>query len=86
MWPSFDNGIPLAAQFTPAQQQLSAEMVRYWGAFTRFGAPLVSHQTFWPAHERSGSILSLRPGGATVTIGDDEYGREHNCDLWDAMG
>jgi hypothetical protein len=23
----------LAAQFTPAQRQLSREMVRYWGAF-----------------------------------------------------
>jgi para-nitrobenzyl esterase len=20
------------------------------------------------------------------TIGDDDYGREHNCDLWDALG
>ena len=68
MWPSFDNGIPLAAQFTPAQQQLSAEMVRYWGTFTRFGAPLVPRQAFWPPHRGSGRILSLRPGGAD---GDD---------------
>jgi carboxylesterase type B len=44
MWPSFDNGIPLAAQFTPAQRQLSDEMVRYWGAFTRFRAPFVPRQ------------------------------------------
>jgi para-nitrobenzyl esterase len=86
MWPSFDNGVPLAAQFTPAQRELSDEMVRYWGAFTRFGAPSVARQAPWPAHARSGRILSLRPGGATVTIGDDEYGREHNCDLWDALG
>ena len=27
LWPSFDNGIPLAPQFTPAQRQLSHEMV-----------------------------------------------------------
>src|SRR4051794_15175760 len=39
LWPSFDNGIPLAAQFTPAQQQLSREMVLRWGAFTRYGTP-----------------------------------------------
>ena len=85
MWPSFDNGIPLAAQFTPAQQELSAEMVRYWGAFTRFRAPLVPRQAFWPPHRGSGRILSLRPGGATVTIPDAEYAAEHNCDLWDAL-
>jgi carboxylesterase type B len=86
MWPSFDNGIPLAAQFTPAQRQLSTEMVRYWGAFTRFGAPLVARQALWPAHRSTGRILSLRPGGATVTISDAEYAAEHNCDLWDALG
>jgi len=87
MWPSFDNGIPLAAQFTPAQKELSDEMVRYWGAFTRYGAPLVRGQAFWPAHGRSDRILSLRPGGASVAIGDDQYASEHSCDLWgDAAG
>jgi para-nitrobenzyl esterase len=85
MWPSFDNGIPLAAQFTEAQQQLSREMVRYWGAFTVRGAPLVAHQPYWPSYQRSGRLMSLRPGGASVTITDDEYAREHNCDLWDEL-
>ena len=39
LWPSFDNGTPLAAQFTPAQRELSHEMVRSWGTFARRGAP-----------------------------------------------
>jgi para-nitrobenzyl esterase len=87
MWPSFDNGIPLAAQFTPAQKELSNEMVRYWGAFTRYGVPFVPHQAPWPSHRRSDSILSLRPGGATVAISDDQYASQHSCDLWgDAAG
>jgi carboxylesterase type B len=85
IWPSFDNGIPLAAQFTPAQRQLSEEMVRHWGAFTRFRAPFVPRQALWPPHRATNRILSLRPGGATVTISDAEYAAEHNCDLWDAL-
>jgi carboxylesterase type B len=85
MWPSFDNGIPLAAQFTPAQRQLSEEMVRYWGAFTRLRVPFVPRQALWPPHGATNRILSLRPGGATVTISDAEYAAEHNCDLWDAL-
>jgi para-nitrobenzyl esterase len=84
MWPSFDNGTPLAAQFTPAQKQLSDEMVRYWGAFARYGAPLAPRQPFWPARQRSDRILSLRPGGGTVAIGDDQYAAQHSCDLWGA--
>jgi carboxylesterase type B len=86
MWPSFDNGIPLAAQFTPAQRELSREMVRYWGAFAWLGAPLAGGQPRWPAYQRGGRILSLRPGGATVAITDEEYGAEHACDLWSALG
>ena len=60
-------------------------MVRYWGAFTRFGVPLVARQAPWPAHRGAGPFLSLRPGGATVAIPDAEYAAEHNCDLWDAL-
>jgi carboxylesterase type B len=81
MWPSFDNGIPLAAQFTPAQQELSVEMVRYWGAFTRFGAPLVRGQALWSPYAR-GRVLSLQPGGQTTQITDADYAAEHKCDFW----
>ena len=41
MWPSFNNGFSLYDEFTPAQKQLSDQMVRWWGAFARFGAPFV---------------------------------------------
>jgi para-nitrobenzyl esterase len=75
MWPSFDNGIPLAAQFTPAQRQLSDEMVRRWGAFAWIGVP------FWPPYS-SGRILSLRPGGQSTTISDEEFAAEHKCAFW----
>jgi carboxylesterase type B len=81
LWPSFDNGIPLAAQFTPAQQQLSNEMVRYWGAFARTGAPRVKGLAAWPSY-RSHRMLSLRPGGRSVLITSARYEAEHHCDFW----
>ena len=81
LWPSFDNGVPLAAQFTPAQKQLSNEMVKYWGAFARTGAPDVAHQAPWPAY-RSGRLLSLRPGGMSVPISAARYAGEHHCAFW----
>ena len=84
MWPSFYYEAPLAPQFTPGQRQLSREMVRYWGAFASVGAPSVSNQPDWPPY-RSGQIMSLRPGGASVLISAAEYGAEHHCDFWRSL-
>jgi para-nitrobenzyl esterase len=81
MWPSFDNGIPLYPQLTPPQRVLSAQMVRYWGAFTRYGAPLVFGQPLWPEYS-SNRFLSLRQGGQTTPISDAEYAAEHKCGFW----
>jgi carboxylesterase type B len=80
LWPSFDNGIPLAPQFTPAQRELSREMVLRWGAFTRFGTP------FWPHYRPGGEIESLRPGGASTPISQAEYSAEHKCAFWSSLG
>jgi carboxylesterase type B len=85
MWPSFDNGIPLAAQFTPAQRELSAEMVRRWGTFTRFGVPFAPFRAHWPEYS-NGRILSLRPGGGSTAIGDAEFAAEHKCAFWATGG
>ena len=84
MWPSFDNGIPLYPQLTPAQLELSNWMVRYWGAFARYGAPAARGQTFWPPYA-SGRMMSLRQGDASTPISDAEFGAEHNCSFWDSL-
>jgi para-nitrobenzyl esterase len=84
MWPSFDNGIPLYPQLTPAQLELSNWMVRYWGAFARFGAPFVRGQTFWPPYQR-GRMMSLRQGNGSTPITDAEFSAEHNCSFWDSL-
>jgi para-nitrobenzyl esterase len=85
MWPSFDNGFPLYPLLTAAQLQLSDEMVHYWGAFARSGAPEVAGQTAWPAYS-TGQILSLRPGGASTPISNAEYESEHQCAFWRSLG
>jgi len=80
LWPSFDNGIPLAAQFTRAQRQLSREMVLRWGAMARFGTP------FWPAYRPGGKIWSLRPGFASRPISEATYSAQHKCAFWESLG
>ncbi len=85
LWPSFDNGFPLYPLLTPAQLQLSDQMVRYWGAFARTGTPEVSGQPAWPQYA-TGELLSLRPGGETTAITDAEYGDEHQCTFWSGLG
>ena len=87
LWPSFANGNSLAAEFTPAQRELSRQMVAYWGAFTKSGSPNEAGLPGWPAYAPraagGGRLMSLRPGGASRTITMTAYGAEHQCSFWD---
>jgi para-nitrobenzyl esterase len=56
-------------------------MVRYWGAFTAFGAPEASGQPLWPRYT-SGQLMSLRPGDQTRTITAGTFSAEHQCSFW----
>jgi para-nitrobenzyl esterase len=85
MWPSFHHGVPLFPQLTSAQRQLSNEMLRYWGAFVRFRAPVVPDQPLWLPYQTR-RLLSLRPGGASTMISDQEYAPEHKCAFWNSLG
>jgi carboxylesterase type B len=83
LWPSFNNGFSLYDLLTPAQLELSRQMVRYWGAFTALGAPEVPGQPRWPAYT-TGRLMSLRPGGQTRTIPASEFAAEHQCSFWNS--
>jgi para-nitrobenzyl esterase len=83
LWPSFNNGYSLYGLLTPAQLQLSHQMVTWWGAFTRFGSPEVPGQPFWPT-DNGGQLMSLRPGDQSRTISGATFGAEHQCSFWDA--
>ncbi|MDL4772990.1 carboxylesterase/lipase family protein [Actinomadura xylanilytica] len=85
LFPSFDNGTPIAPLFTAAQRRLADDMSHYWGSFVRRTTPDASHlrPAPWPALP-SGAMLSLRPGGKSTPISLADYRAQHQCDFWDA--
>ena len=83
LWPSFNNGYSLYDLLTPAQLELSQQMVKYWGAFVITGRPEVPGQPLWPRYG-SGQVMSLRPGGQTQLISAATFGAEHQCSFWNA--
>lgn len=85
LFPSFNNGTPIAPLFNAAERQLASEMVAYWGSFTKSGSPQVAGQTAWPAYDAAGSTLSLRAGGQSVVIDDATYVTEHKCNFWNNL-
>jgi para-nitrobenzyl esterase len=79
------EGLHPFTPLTPAQQQLSDEMIGRWTAFARTGNPNVPGTQAWPAaHGADPAVLSLRPGGASrlVRTVDDE----HQCGFWRSLG
>jgi carboxylesterase type B len=85
IWPSFNNGTPIAPLFDAGDRRLAGEMVQYWGAFTKYGRPRVSGQVDWPLFDGHGATLSLRAGGQSRIITDATYNAEHQCGFWATM-
>jgi len=85
LFPSFDNGVPIAPTFDAGQQQLATEMKQYWGAFVRDGDPAVPGQAAWPEYGPEQETLSLQPGGLSAVISDATLAEEHQCAFWDAQ-
>ncbi|GAA1884935.1 carboxylesterase/lipase family protein [Lapillicoccus jejuensis] len=85
LFPSFDNGTPIAPTFDSGERQLSRDMTAYWGAFVTTGTPQATNRALWPGLA-DGSVLSLRPGGRSTAIGVDAYRAEHRCDFWASLG
>jgi para-nitrobenzyl esterase len=86
LFPSFNNGPSITAQFDAGDRRLAIEMKRYWGAFVRNGSPQVNAQQRWPAYDITGAILSLRPGSRSALIRDSIFRKEHQCSFWDSLG
>ncbi|MET3984635.1 para-nitrobenzyl esterase [Streptomyces sp. PvR034] len=64
---------------TAVQNALATGMKRYWGAFARYGSPVVRGQTPWPAAGPTGSVLTLGPGGMRPDRG---FAADHQCAFW----
>ena len=73
LFPSFDNGTPIAPTFNAAERRLARDMKNYWATFVRGAGP-------WPRYD--GRVLQLRAGGRSGTITDRQYVAEHQCDFW----
>jgi carboxylesterase type B len=86
LWPSFDNGTPIAPTFTADERRLALDMVRYWGSFVRAGLPRAPSSSPWPFDNHIRLTRSLGAGGRSIPIGDAELAAEHNCDLWPQAG
>ena len=65
---------------TREQEELSDQMMRYWGAFAHTGNPNFRGAPGWPAYGDSHNVLRLRTGGASTVI--RSYETEHNCAFW----
>lgn len=62
-----------------AQQRLSEQMIDYWAAFVKTGAPEVAGAPEWPPFGAGAEVMSLQPDGSRV-IGD--FGQAHQCGFW----
>lgn len=81
LWPNFDNGTPIAPNFTAAERRLAADMVDAWGDFVRTGRPGPAGRTPWPGFAESAKVMSLNVGRSAL-VSARTVGAQHNCDLW----
>jgi carboxylesterase type B len=74
LFPSFDNGTPIAPTFNAAERRLARDMKASWARFASSGTP------GWPSH----GFYSLRAGGQSRLISDAAFAAEHQCSFWDS--
>jgi para-nitrobenzyl esterase len=74
LFPSFDNGTPIAPTFNAAERRLARDMKAAWARFASSGTP------GWPSH----GFYSLRAGGQSRPISDAAFAAEHQCAFWDS--
>jgi para-nitrobenzyl esterase len=83
LWPSFDNGLPIAAIFDRAEQRLARNMVSYWSSFVAQGRPAVRGLPRWPSFNNSQSLMSLNVGKGLERISMTSFTQNHQCAFWD---
>jgi para-nitrobenzyl esterase len=82
LWPSFDNGTPIAPTFNAGERQLARDMTAYWGSFISNAQPGTPELATWPQYNTDHDVLSLQAGGASTAIDDHTISTEHQCDFW----
>jgi carboxylesterase type B len=85
LFPSFDNGTPIAPTFNAGERQLSRDMIQYWSGFVFTGSPNAHGLARWPRFDQTGRIMSLRVAGQSRTIDTTAFAAEHQCGFWNAL-
>jgi para-nitrobenzyl esterase len=87
LWPNFEqNGVRLSSLFGPPERQLSDQIVQYWGAFVRTGAPGGAGQPSWrPYTANSAVVLSLRTNRQSTLVRSATIDTEHRCSFWNTL-
>ena len=71
--------------FTPAQQTLADQMVKYWANFAARGNPNGAGLPQWRRFDRlSAPVQDLAPGGIT-TRDWGHFERDHQCGVWSTV-
>ena len=78
----FQTSMRGTAQFTPAQQKLSDEMMGYWIGFINSGKPRAASPQWKPYTKSGDDILSLAPDKIGYT---SDFAKVHHCELWDSI-
>jgi para-nitrobenzyl esterase len=85
LFPSFDNGTPIAPTFNAGERQLSRDMTRYWGAYVFHAKPNADGLPHWTRFDRTPQFMSLRPGGRSQLITLRTFKTEHKCKFWNSV-
>lgn len=85
LFPRHDGIDEASRKFDAGQRQLSDDMIRYWGAFVRSGAPRVDGLPDWPQFGKEQKAMMLRPAGKSGIVTSEEISKDHQCDFWTSM-
>jgi carboxylesterase type B len=86
LFPSFDNGTPIAPLFDRDEQLLAGQMKDLWGTFALTGEPAARRTPDWPTYSTQGrTIMSLEAGYRSHLISDAALSARHHCAFWDRV-
>jgi len=69
-----------------AHQQLSTEMLKYWGNFVKNGNPNGEGLLTWGAYKTNqGPVMELKEGGKSIAVSSVAIRSAHHCEFWESI-